>query len=186
MKEPTPERQPRRIPYRLAGVACLLLLLGSPALHFRVASKTLGSSLGEGDSQRHFVTGVLFYDYLRTGLGSNPVHFAENSEVRCPEVAIEHWPPMYYAVQSLFYFMAGPTIRNAQILSAIMAALLAMLLFLRLRPEAGPGHRCIGGSESSGRTCGERNTCLGLLRYPDPLLYTEPLLVHRKSSTFSG
>jgi Na+-transporting NADH:ubiquinone oxidoreductase subunit NqrA len=93
---------------------------------------------------------------------------------------------MYYAVQSLFYFMAGPTIRSAQILSAIMAALLAMLLFLRLRPEAGPGHRCIGGSESSGRTCGERNTCLGLLRYPDPLLYTEPLLVHRESSTFSG
>ena len=50
------------MPYRLAGVACLLLLLGSPALHFRAASKTLGSSLREGDPQRHFVTGVLFYD----------------------------------------------------------------------------------------------------------------------------
>ena len=126
-----------RVTARFSSAATLLLLITSLALHWYVASVTLGSSLASGDPQRHFVSGVMCYDYLRTGLGSNPIRFAESFEVRYPEVAIGHWPPMYYAVQALYYFLAGPTIRSAQLLSTITAALLATLLFLRLRRETG-------------------------------------------------
>jgi hypothetical protein len=126
-----------RVTARISSAAALLLLITVLALHFHVASVILGSSLGSGDPQRHFVSGVMCYDYLRTGLGSNPIRFAEGFEVRYPEVAIGHWPPMYYAVQALYYFLAGPTIRSAQLLSAMTAALLATLLFLSLRRETG-------------------------------------------------
>jgi hypothetical protein len=90
-----------------------------------------------GDPPKHFTSGVMVYDYLRTALGSNPARFAEGFEVRYPLVAIGHWPPMYYAVQAAFYFLAGPSIRSAQVLSALMAAGLSLLIFLSLRPHAG-------------------------------------------------
>jgi hypothetical protein len=126
-----------RVTARASSAAALLLLITVLVLHCHVASVILGSSLVSGDPQRHFVSGVMCYDYLRTGLGSNPIHFAEGFEVRYPEVAIGHWPPMYYAVQAFYYFLARPTIRSAQLLSAITAALLAALLFLSIRRKAG-------------------------------------------------
>jgi Dolichyl-phosphate-mannose-protein mannosyltransferase len=141
LKESALKTQPGKTLERLMSVAALLLLLVSLALHLRVASITMNSSLWDRDPQRHYVSGVMFYDYLRKGLGSNPVRFAEDFEVRYPELAIGHWPPMYYAVQSLYYFVAGPTIRSAQILSVITAAVLAVLVFLRLRPKTGV---CVG------------------------------------------
>jgi hypothetical protein len=44
---------------------------------------------------------------------------------------------MYYALQAAFYLFAGPSIRSAQILSALIAAFLAILLFRSLRAHAG-------------------------------------------------
>ena len=121
---------------RLTLAATVLLLIAALALHWRVASFMLGRTL-LGDEQKHFTSGVMVYDYLRTGLGSNPVRFAEDYEVRYPEIAIGHWPPMYYAVQAPYYLLAGPTIRSAQILSAMTAGCLAVLLVITLASRAG-------------------------------------------------
>jgi 4-amino-4-deoxy-L-arabinose transferase-like glycosyltransferase len=79
----------------------------------------------------------MVFDYLRSGLGSNPFRFAEQFDVHYPLVAIGRWPPMYYAVQAIYYFLAGPSIRSAQILSALMAACLALLVYLSLKSYAG-------------------------------------------------
>ena len=123
---------------RIMSAGCLLVLLAALALHWRVAAVLLDSSLHD-DQIKHFTSGVMVYDYLRTGLGSNPIHFAEDFEVRYPEVAIGHWPPMYYAIQAIYYLAAGPTIQSARILSAITAAFLAVLLFVRAAQHAGMG-----------------------------------------------
>ncbi len=98
-----------------------------------------GRSLIEHDEQRHFTTGVMAFDYLRHGLASNPIRFGKSFAARYPEVAIGHWPPAYYAVQALFYLIAGPTTRSAQLLSVLTAAGLAAMVFLRVRPAAGAG-----------------------------------------------
>ncbi len=121
---------------RLVDGAMVLLLAAALTLQWRAGSILLGSSL-ESDQSKHFTSGVMVYDYLRHGLGSNPVKFAESFEVQYPLVAIGQWPPMYYAIQSVYYFVAGPTVRSAQALSALMAAFLALLLSLSLRAWAG-------------------------------------------------
>jgi len=121
---------------RLTNLATVLLLAAVLALQWHAASILLGASI-DGDQSKHFTSGVMVFDYLRSGLGSNPVRFAEGFEVRYPLVAIGQWPPMYYAIQSVYYFLAGPSIRSVQALSAVMAACLALFLFLSLRASAG-------------------------------------------------
>jgi hypothetical protein len=120
----------------LIDAATLLVMIFVIGLHVRVARFSLGSTL-EGDEAKHFTSGVMVFDYLRTGLPSNPVRFAEQFEVRYPLVSIGHWPPMYYAVQAVYYFLAGPFVRSAQILSALLAVCLALLIFLSLRRRTG-------------------------------------------------
>jgi hypothetical protein len=122
-----------------------LILFAALALQWRAALVTLGGSL-EGDQTKHFTSGVMVYDYLRTSLGSNPVRFVESFEVQYPLIAIGHWPPMYYAVQALFYFVAGPFILSAQILSALTAAGIALLVFLSLKRHVGSGIACIAAA----------------------------------------
>jgi hypothetical protein len=123
----------------------LVLFAAVLALEWRAARLTLGGSL-EGDQAKHFTSGVMVYDYLRTAPGSNPIRFVESFEVQYPLIAIGHWPPMYYAVQALFYIVAGPFILSAQVLSALTAASLALLVFLSLRRHTGNGIACIGAS----------------------------------------
>jgi hypothetical protein len=121
---------------RIVDAAILLLIGAVVVLHGRVASMLLGGSL-ESDQSKHFTSGVMVYDYLRSGLGSNPVRFAEGFEVRYPLVGIGQWPPMYYAIQGVYYFVAGPSIWAAQALSAAMALVLAVLIFFSVRATAG-------------------------------------------------
>jgi hypothetical protein len=120
----------------VANAATVLMLFGVIALQWHAALLMLGGSL-QGDAAKHYTSGVMVYDYLRRGLGSNPVRFAEEFEVRYPLVAIGQWPPIYYAVQAAFYFVAGPSIRSAQILSTLMAAGLALLVFFSLKANEG-------------------------------------------------
>jgi len=54
----------------------VLLLLAVVTLQWRAGSILLGSSL-EGDQSKHFTSGVMVYDYLRHGLGSNPLKYDE-------------------------------------------------------------------------------------------------------------
>lgn len=121
---------------RLIDAAILLLLVAVLVLHWRAASTLLGGSL-ESDQSKHYTSGVMVYDYLRNGLGSNPVRFAEDFEVRYPLVAIGQWPPMYYAIQGVYYFFVGPSIWAAQALSAVMATVLAVFIFFSVRATAG-------------------------------------------------
>jgi len=116
----------------------LLLLLVAFTLQARSGVSMLGRSLVANDDEpRHFTSGVMVYDYLRHGLSTNPIRFAESFVARYPEVQIGRWPPAYYAVQAVFYFVAGATVPSAQILSMLTAVGLVLLVFLRVKPGCG-------------------------------------------------
>jgi hypothetical protein len=121
---------------RVANAGAILLLIGVAALQWHAGSVIFGSS-PQGDAAKHYASGVMVFDYLRHGLPANPIRFAQDFEVRYPLVAIGQWPPMYYALQAAFYSLAGPSIRSGQILSALIAGFLAILLFRSLRAHAG-------------------------------------------------
>jgi hypothetical protein len=116
--------------------AMWLLVAAVLVLQWGAASVLLGGGLA-GDQAKHYTSGVMVYEYLRQGIGNNPMRFAESFEVQYPLVAIGQWPPMYYAIQAAVYLLAGPTIRSAQVLSALMAVALAAGIFLNLRRPAG-------------------------------------------------
>lgn len=137
-----------RPPFRFDRVTTqrLLLLLGYGflfawvmSLHTGRALLLGGASLVASDPPAHFTSGALVYDYLRTGLGTNPLAFAESYYVRYPKVAIGHWPPVYYAVQAAWYGLFGASPWTVRALSAATASVLAGMLFRRLRPAYGGG-----------------------------------------------
>lgn len=119
------------------GICCLLLSVWVLALHGRIAWQWGGGELVSSDPPAHFTSGVLVYDYLRTGLGTNPLKFAEGFYVRYPKVAIGHWPPVYYGVQAIWYCLFGVSVWAAQWLSAATALGLAALLFKRTQRGGG-------------------------------------------------
>ena len=106
-------------------------------MHCQIAAVVGGGELASSDPPAHFTSGVMVYDYLRTALGADPIRFAEGFYVRYPKVAIGHWPPGYYAVQTIWYFLFGVSVWSVQWLSAATAAGLAWLLFRRLRASSG-------------------------------------------------
>lgn len=112
----------------LAALTLLLALL----LHARIASAVLDSDLAAADPPAHFVTGVMVYDYLHRALGADPVNFAESYYAAYPKVAFGHWPPTYYGLQALWYLAVPPAPASARILSGLIAAGLALVLFYRL------------------------------------------------------
>ncbi|MFN3324175.1 MAG: hypothetical protein ACK5AZ_11815 [Bryobacteraceae bacterium] len=112
----------------LAALTLLLALL----LHARIVSAVLDSDLAAADPPAHFVTGVMVYDYLQRALGADPVKFAESYYAAYPKVAFGHWPPTYYGLQALWYLAVPPAPVSARILSGLIAAGLALVLFYRL------------------------------------------------------
>ena len=90
------------------------------------------------DEPAHFVTGVLVYDYLRSGFDQSPISFAEQFQAQYPKVAFGHWPPMFYAIQSLWYMVFGPNPRSLILLLGVVTALIASLLFWRTNQRHGP------------------------------------------------
>jgi hypothetical protein len=73
------------------------------------------------DEAAHYVTGVMVYEYLRGHIGENPLAFAEQFYARYPKVAIGHWPPGYYAMQAVWFAVAGPGIWQAHALNWLLA-----------------------------------------------------------------
>jgi hypothetical protein len=90
------------------------------------------------DEPAHFVSGVLVFDYLRSGFPQPPLAFGEQFHSQYPKVAIGHWPPMFYAIQGVWYALFGADPRSLILLLAVVTALTAALLLWRTTQRHGP------------------------------------------------
>jgi hypothetical protein len=115
----------------------VLLLLGALAGYQQL---WLGENFGDHpDEGGHFVTGMMVREYLGTAWGQHPVRFAEQYYARYPKVALGHWPPLYYALQTVWYSIFGPAVSSAHALNfALLGALLTAWILL-LKPQTGLG-----------------------------------------------
>lgn len=114
--------------------ACFLASGAALFLHVRTAELIFASDLaGTPDEAGHFTTGVMFYDYARTALGTDPVAFARQYYARYPKVAVGHWPPFFYAVQASWYAAAGPSVAAARWLCGLLALAFALALLFSAR-----------------------------------------------------
>ena len=117
--------------HRLAQWIAWILLAAAAGLFLRVGLLVLPADLAQADPPAHFTTGVMLHDFLRHP-GSQPVRFAECFYVKYPKVAFGHWPPVFYVLEALWFFIFGTKIIAAKWLCGLIAAACAAVLFLRI------------------------------------------------------
>lgn len=117
------------------------------ALYFGLLAATLGLSWHDGafrggfggypDEAAHYVTGLMFHDYILSQHYFSPVKFAENFYLHYPKVAIGHWPPLMYAVEGVWMILFSTSRGSLMVLAAAITALVSFLLYQTLKNELG-------------------------------------------------
>lgn len=99
----------------------------------------------EPDEAAHYVTGLCVRDYVAAGFPGNPLGYAKKYYEHYPKVALGHWPPVFYLVQTAWTLGFTPSRESVVTLMAVLAALIATLTFAGLRAEFGPLVALSGG-----------------------------------------
>jgi hypothetical protein len=105
-----------------------LLLLIAVALQVRSGILTLPGDLAQSDPPAHFTTGVMLHDFLEHPFVP-PMPFAECFYIQYPKVAFGHWPPVFYVIEALWFFVFGVSILAAKWLCEGLAAVCALVLY---------------------------------------------------------
>jgi hypothetical protein len=83
---------------------------------------------GWPDEPSHYVTGVLIREYLLTGIGQNPIRFAENFYIHYPKVSFGMWPPLFHITEGVWTLLFGPSRVSVLFFMAVITALTALSL----------------------------------------------------------
>jgi hypothetical protein len=97
------------------------------------------------DESAHAVTGVAFRQYLLHGLTHGPIAFFRNYYLHYPKVAIGHWPPLLYMAEGAAMLATQPSKYSLLGLEALLAGVLAWLVFRELAPLVGRFPAALGG-----------------------------------------
>ena len=91
----------------------------------------------EPDEAAHYVTGLMVHDYITHLFPGNPMHFAKDYYEHYPKVALGHWPPMFYVIQSAWTLIFTPSRISIILLMAVLTAGASTILFNFLRAKFG-------------------------------------------------
>ena len=89
------------------------------------------------DEPAHYVTGLMVHDYFHHWPLSPPMRFAEDFYSHYPEVAIGHWPPLFYAIQAIWMSVTSTSRSSVLALMAVFTTLLAFTVYRFIRAEFG-------------------------------------------------
>jgi Dolichyl-phosphate-mannose-protein mannosyltransferase len=78
---------------------------------------------GDPDEPAHYVTGLMVHDYIAHGLFSSPMAYAKRYYDFYPKVALGHWPPLFYVIQSAWTLIFTPSRVALLLLLATLGAL---------------------------------------------------------------
>jgi hypothetical protein len=84
------------------------------------------------------MNGLVLRDYLRSGIGENPMQFAENYYLHYPKIAPLMWPPLFHVTLGVFLLPGWPAGPASLVLVALVGAWLAWRLHVIVRILAGP------------------------------------------------
>ena len=88
---------------------------------------------GHSDEAAHYVTGLMVHDYvaaLRQAQDPDPpMKFAKEYYIHYPKVAMGHWPPFFYVVQTAWTLLFSPSRISMILLMAFLTTLLSDSIF---------------------------------------------------------
>jgi len=115
-----------------------VVLLASAAAWFAL-SGNLGSEFWWNDAARHAMDGVFVLDFVRDLPGSLGLYrYATEYYARYPCLGLVHYPPVFPAVEALFFAVCGVSVETARATVAAFAALGAVFSYLVGRRFLGP------------------------------------------------
>ena len=89
------------------------------------------------DEASHYISGLMFHDYLTKGISERPLNYASRYYVHIPYFAVGYWPPMFYVAEALWTTCFGTARGQVLLLTALVSALIATLLFVIVRNTIG-------------------------------------------------
>jgi hypothetical protein len=165
-------RLPLRLLSKAEPVVAFAVLLG-----LVVALQAAGGAYASGfggypDEPAHVVTSLMMRDFIAGPDFRHPWQFAQQYYYHYPQVAIGHWPPVFYSALGIWFLIFDASHGTALMFIAVVAAATASIIYLT-------GKRLIGRSagvlaaalfvasplvqESSGRVMTEHLSTLGML-----------------------
>ncbi len=114
---------------RLLFTTLLFLFYLAVAAGFQILAGAPDSEFGGyPDESAQYVTGMMVHDYVAQGLPAGPMRYAENYYLHYPQVAFGHWPPIFFLMEAVWAFLFGSSRYSLLLLSACVAAAIAVLL----------------------------------------------------------
>jgi hypothetical protein len=114
------------LPYVLAAFFALASLRG-----------IAGGSITDTDAARHFMNGAFVHDLIADGQVMHPIEYGKNYYAHLPVVSIPYHPPLFPAIEALFFFVFGVKVTVARALVALSVGISALLFYLLLRATHG-------------------------------------------------
>lgn len=94
---------------------------------------------GYPDEPAHFVSGLMVREYILNGHDFRPLQFAEWYYLHYPKVAIGHWPPVFYVLETTWMLLFAATKEAVLVLMAIVTAGLAVVTAWEVARRNGAG-----------------------------------------------
>jgi hypothetical protein len=111
------------------GAAAFAFLLGI-AVSLQVLDGAYASGFTEGgDETVHFVTSLMARDFIASLDFLHPWQFAQQYYYHYPEVAIGHWPPVFYGALGTWFLIMGASHWISILLIAIVATTTAAIIY---------------------------------------------------------
>jgi hypothetical protein len=110
-----------------------------------VAGSYRAEFTGYSDESGHVVTGLALEQYVLHPFTS-PFRFFKEYYEHYPRVALGHWPPLLYVAEAGAMLIGSPSRYSLLGLQAVLAAMIAWMLFRELRPLVGTAAALLGGA----------------------------------------
>ena len=88
-----------------------------------------GGNIVDTDAARHAMNGAFIHDYLRSGQIAHPIAYGKEYYGRLPALSMPYHPPLFPAIEALFYFVFGVNLLAARLAVALAVGASALLLY---------------------------------------------------------
>jgi 4-amino-4-deoxy-L-arabinose transferase-like glycosyltransferase len=120
------------------SLAVLMIL----AVSLQVGGGAYSADLAGYDETGHYVTGLMVRSYVLSFDWFRPMAFAQAYYDHYPRVALGHWPPVFYAVQTFWTVPFTASRTSILLFMALQTALCGMLIYLLWRKQIGGWEAC--------------------------------------------
>jgi hypothetical protein len=121
-------------------------VLRPPVLLLLMAALLISHGITKGevhfyfDETHHAFTGVFFRDLLVDHPFAHPLQYAYEYYAKYPAVTVPHWPPLFHAVEGVFYLVLGISVWVSR-LTVLAFSLLGVYFWYRIAEGLGSRYR---------------------------------------------